>query len=258
MKTYIFLDLDDTLFQTLPKCRDRDRLIPAAYARDGAPLSFMTAQQQRFLDHCAACGTIIPTTARSLSAFQRVKLPFCSLAILDFGGVVLLPDGSLDAEWDAWVRPQAEAMRDSLEQVRRRVAGFCEARRLDVNARVVADFEMPLYLVAKHAQGNCEALNEILAEELLPQDDNWFIHLNDNNLSLVPSFLGKERAVQYVLDKHLEQPALTVGIGDSASDGGYLGLCDFAVLPRGSQAFRLLTSLLSSNSSSLGVYRSPL
>ena len=61
------------------------------------------------------------------------------------------------------------------------------------------------------------------------------------NLSLVPRFLGKERAVRHVIDAHLGPgPVLTIGVGDSFSDAAFLGVCDHAVVPRGSQLAGLL------------------
>src|SRR5258707_6855351 len=107
MRIHVFLDLDGTLFQTRPKCPPGVDLTSAALRRDGTPLSFMTQRQGRLLELLRSADSVIPTTARNLDAFRRVHLPFPSLAILNFGGLILLPDGSPDREWDALVRPQA-------------------------------------------------------------------------------------------------------------------------------------------------------
>src|SRR5205823_998696 len=96
MRTVLFLDLDDTIFQTRPKCPVGEPVRPAAFRRDGTPLSFMTDRQRALLDVLSRAATVIPTTARSLDAFRRVDLAFGHAAILDFGGVVLTPGGELD------------------------------------------------------------------------------------------------------------------------------------------------------------------
>src|SRR5687767_11844338 len=116
MRTVVFLDLDDTVFQTRPKCPPGEPLRPAALGRDGLPLSFSTPRQQTLLDLFASA-TVVPTTARNLDAFRRVRLPFTSFAVLDFGGVVLLPDGTPDPAWDAIVRPQALALAGELKHL---------------------------------------------------------------------------------------------------------------------------------------------
>src|SRR5215212_4908279 len=157
MRTYVFLDLDDTILQTRPKCPAGEAVVPAAYGKDGAPLSFMTDRQRALLALLSASATVVPTTARNLDAFRRVRLAFTDLAILDFGGVILRPDGSPDPGWDAVVRPLAERAAPELQHSLREAQRFIEARGLGVNARLVGDFDMALYLVLKHPGGDLTA-----------------------------------------------------------------------------------------------------
>jgi hypothetical protein len=242
MKTIIFLDLDDTLFQTRPKCPPGIPLAPAALRPDGEPLSFMTPLQQHLFDLLGGAATIIPATARNFDAFRRVQLSFHSLAILDFGGVILHPDGTLDPGWDAQVRPLALSIGEELSEICRSLADFSSAQSLCVQPRIIHDFGMGLYIVMKHPAGDVAILEHIRTEALARLDrERFFVHANDNNLSVVPRFLGKEQAVRYVLAHHVgEEPILTVGVADSLSDAPFLNLCDFVLLPRGSQLARLL------------------
>jgi hypothetical protein len=56
-----------------------------------------------------------------------------------------------------------------------------------------------------------------------------------------PPFLRKGLALKFLLEEVLvEKPAFTVGMGDSIDDGGFLGICDFAMMPTGSQIFGLI------------------
>lgn len=236
MNVYAFLDLDDTLFQTLPKCPPDEPRRHAAYRKDGAPLSFMTERQARLFELLDANAIVIPVTARNLDAFRRVDLRFRSLAILDFGGVILQKNGEPDADWDAVVRPQAMAMGGELEKLLVSIREFGARHALGVNARVITDFDMPLYVVVKHPEGDVTSLDRIRCEHLPRLDlQPFFIHANGNNLSVVPRFLGKERAVEHVLLRLPDGPRLTVGIGDSLSDVPFLRLCDFLMAPRESQ-----------------------
>jgi hydroxymethylpyrimidine pyrophosphatase-like HAD family hydrolase len=237
MQMLFFVDLDDTLFQTRGKCPEGDDLAAAAFRRDGAALSFTTPRQRALLAMCHTAGTVIPVTARNLDAFRRVQLGFDSLAVLDFGAVVLDAQGDLDPVWDAHVRPLTADAAEPLAQIRRAMQRRSDELRLGVNVRLIADFDMPLYVVAKHPDGNVARLEALRREALADLDRRrFFVHANDNNLSVVPAFLGKEHSVRHVLARHFGgQPVLTFGIGDSLTDAGFLGVCDFAVLPRGSQ-----------------------
>jgi hypothetical protein len=240
MRIVLFLDLDDTIFQTMPKCPAGEAVHPVAYGRDGAPLSFMTMRQRALLDLWFRSGSVIPTTARNFEAYRRVDLPFAHIAILDFGGVVLLPDGTLDAAWDAQIRPRALGVASELKALHRDIQRLVEQRELGANVRVIADFDMPLYIVVKHPRGENAKL-QFIRDELLRTLDReaFFIHLNDNNLSIVPTFLGKECAVQHVLDHHLgSEPMLTIGMGDSLTDAAFLNRCDFRMTPRACQLHR--------------------
>ncbi len=236
MLVHVFLDLDDTLFQTLPKCPPGAHLTPAAFRRDDTPLSFMTARQVHLFEMLRAATNIIPTTARNLDAFRRVRLPFTSLAILDFGGVILLPDGSPDPTWDALIRPQAQAVSSELEHWRDTLLAFVAANHLGASVRIIGDLDMPLYVVVKHPEADLNALARIRRDALVGLDPaRFFLHDNDNNLAIIPTFLGKGRAVEYVIQHHLGEDALTIGVGDSLSDAAFLGACDFALLPSRSQ-----------------------
>lgn len=236
MNVYTFLDLDDTLFQTLPKCPPDQPRRNAAYRKDGEPLSFMTDRQARMFELLDAHTIVIPVTARSLDAFRRVELPFRSQAVLDFGGVILNQDGQPDAAWDTLIRPQAHAIAGALSDTLDSIHQFSARHALGANPRLIADFDMPLYVVVKHSDADIAALDRIRCE-LLPTLDLklFFIHANGNNLSIVPRFLGKEHAVRYLLNHLPDGPRLTIGVGDSASDVPFLRLCDFIMAPGCSQ-----------------------
>ncbi|MFN4259082.1 MAG: cysteine protease StiP domain-containing protein [Gemmataceae bacterium] len=236
MRTVVFLDLDDTLFQTRRKCPAAEPLHPAAVGRDGEPLSFMTAGQRALFDWLRASATLIPTTARDWGAFQRVQLPFSSWVILDFGGVILRPDGTLDPDWDATRRPQALALVEEWQELLHQCQEINDHQNLGLRLRVIHDFDMPLYFLAKHPADDIDRLRPL--RELLDTIDpeRFFVHHNDNNLCLVPRFLGKEYAVRHLIDRHFrDEPTLTIGIGDSSTDGPFLRACQFALLPTNSQ-----------------------
>ena len=155
---------------------------------------------------------------------------------------MLLPDGKLDEQWDEQMRPALLPLGDELARIRAAWQADSDARSLGLRVRVISDFDLPLYVVAKHPDGNMAALKQVLeTHSALMSDDRFFIHFNDNNLSVVPRCLGKQRAVDYVLNRYAgNEPVLTLGLGDSLSDLPFQAMCDFAVLPRNSQSLRAL------------------
>ncbi|HAT33181.1 MAG TPA: hypothetical protein DCW29_20735 [Janthinobacterium sp.] len=250
MKKFLFVDLDDTLFQTPKKCAAETALEPAAYLKDGAPCSFTTPRQRAFLDFARREMTLIPATARNADAFGRVDLPFASYAVLDYGGVVLQPGGALDAGWLDLMRADMHAALPGLREAMRVIDDFQATLGRPARARLIEDYATPFYLVIKDHEANGERLAQIEEEALRPwlagPGADYFIHRNGNNLALLPLALNKARAVSY-LRAELEAehgPILSFGMGDSHSDARFMAACDYAIVPSGTQLAALTLAAL--------------
>ncbi|WP_297775846.1 hypothetical protein [uncultured Roseovarius sp.] len=104
---------------------------------------------------------------------------------------------------------------------------------------------LPLYLTVKHSNGGEAALRRIKSAVEARFGSDLVMALNDNNLTIMPIWLGKQYAVAHLIAQFRAQdPDLPVlGIGDSLSDIGFMHLCDFLVTPRGSQIAKSLGSL---------------
>lgn len=230
------VDLDDTLFQTLRKCPPdlaEDRLTALGYAKDGSPLSYATPRQMAFLGWLAETTHLVPVTARSLDALRRVHIPFTA-AVCAHGGVILDETGELDAEWAARMRTASQADAATLDALAAAVAGPA------LNVRVLTEADTPLYVLAKHADADAEALFAAVDAAVPSLPAGWTDHRNGNNVALMPPWLGKANAVAHILPglraRFPDAPA--IGIGDSLTDAPFMALCDFAMLPTGSQLAR--------------------
>ena len=250
MKKFLFVDLDDTLFQTAKKCRSETGLEPAAYLKDGAPCSFTTARQRAFFDFAESGMTLIPATARNADAYRRVALPFSSYAVLDYGGVVLLPGGAPDTGWLAQMRADMHLALPVLQQAMRLIDQYQGGAGLPARARLIEDFGTPFYVVIKDHEAQAGRLADIEREVLLAwlagDGAACFIHRNGNNLAVLPRTLNKARAVAYLrtLLEAEHGPILSLGMGDSASDARFMAACDYAIVPNGSQLAALTLDTL--------------
>lgn len=237
MRAIALVDLDDTLFQTLGKCPPdvaREALHPLGYAADGSPLSYATPRQLSFLSWISESTLLVPVTARSRDALDRVRIAWDS-AICAHGGMILDDSGAFDPLWRARMAAEAGAHAESLAALSRRLSE--EARGASLRVRVLEEAQVPLYVLAKHADGDAGALAGIV-ERVVPEvPAGWTVHRNGNNAAFLPPFLGKEHAVAYLLPelrrRHPDAPV--IGIGDSLTDAPFMQLCDFAMMPAGSQ-----------------------
>ncbi|CAH1209734.1 S6PP domain-containing protein [Candidatus Nitrotoga sp. BS] len=250
MKKFLFVDLDDTLFQTPGKCLKEEDLRPAAYLKSGAACSFTTSRQRAFFELMHREMTLIPATARNRDALSRVDLPFSSYAIIDYGGVVLEPGGTIDAIWLETMRMDMDRAQTGLREVMQIIDEYSESAGMKGRARLIEDCSIPFYIVVKDPEKKAERLEQIEREVVAPWVEtagkDFFIHRNGNNLAVLPKTLNKARAVEY-LRKRLEVEhgeIMTLGMGDSESDARFMAACDYAIVPSGSQLAALTVAAL--------------
>lgn len=250
MKKFLFVDLDDTLFQTPGKCAQEEDLRPAAYLKDGSACSFTTSRQRSFFELMHREMTLIPATARNRDALSRVDLPFSSYSIIDYGGIVLEPDGTVDAIWLETMQADMQRALDGLKEVMQVIDVFSKSAGLEGRARLIEDYSTPFYIVVKDPEKKAERLEQIEREAVAPwiatAGKDFFIHRNGNNLAVLPKTLNKARAVEYVR-KRLEAQhgeIMTLGMGDSKSDARFMAACDYAIVPSGTQLAALTVAAL--------------
>lgn len=250
MKKFLFADLDDTLFQTLEKCAARENLEPAAYYANGSVCSLTTPAQRAFFAFASEGMTVIPTTARSIDAFRRVNLGFSSYAILNFGGVILQPDGSIDSDWQARMHEKMSAALPGLQQLGARINAHAVRTGFKGRARLVEDAGTPFFIVVKDPDKIVANLTPIEDEVVRPWiadgHGDYCVHRNGNNLAILPTSLDKANAVAYIAERLRREHAdiITFGMGDSRSDARFMADCDYAIIPRRTQLSKLTVEAL--------------
>jgi hydroxymethylpyrimidine pyrophosphatase-like HAD family hydrolase len=250
LKKFLFVDLDDTLFQSSGKCGPDEELHPAAFLKDGTACSYTTARQRAFLTMAQREMTLIPATARNRDAFTRVGMSFTDYVIIDYGGVVLAPNGEPDEFWLAKMRAAMQAALPGLEQIRDLIDAYAERSGLGGKARIIEDFGVPFYVVRKDPEKRSEPLEQIERDVVAPwcegEGKDFFIHRNGNNLAILPNALNKAHAVEYVRARLAEEHGeiVTFGMGDSKSDARFMSACDYAIVPNGTQLAKLTVAAL--------------
>lgn len=243
------MDLDDTLFQTQRKIdawklptSEPDTLVCASVNKQGEPLSFMTQRQATMFHWLLASTELIVVTARDTSEIQRVKLPFNSWQILTHGAVIKQPDGSSQRDWQAQMRDRLDPLQhaltkliNTLEQLNTQYDGQL---KLAVHSDAFLDQELVIYLAVKHSKKDHGALATLAQRlpSLLPKlAEHFYIHVNANNLAILPHCVHKRHAVQFLLAQCLDQQRPSFGFGDSLADLPFLQLLDWYGTPNHGQ-----------------------
>lgn len=233
----IFLDLDDTVFQTARKmtAAEADKAQAVAFDSGGKPSSWMTQKQRFFFDWLNANGRLIPVTGRGTEQLARVRLTFHSWKIACHGAVIMDADNNILQSWQQKMRALTEPFLPGLLRLRDACQLFCEQRNYRIAARLIHENGFPFYMTLKHSDpGRLDELAAILPWLAGREESTTYgIFHNDNNISIMPRPLGKARAVREVLRHMPDAPSL--GFGDSLSDLSFLFLCDWLGMPQKSQ-----------------------
>lgn len=260
VKPYALMDLDDTLFQTQRKIdawdlptSEPENLVCATVNKHGEPLSFMSQRQTAFLHWLLASTELIAVTARDRSEIKRVKLPFDSWQVLTHGAIILTSDGEMLSTWQQRMHSQLAPLQNKLNQLSLLFANHSqnESSQL-VFTPHIDNFnngsiheELTIYLAIKHGQKDHQALVELAAQ--LPNlirdfEQDFYVHVNANNLAILPHAVHKRHAVQFLLEHYLDSQRPSFGFGDSLADLPFLQLLDWYGMPNHGQLHDRLNS----------------
>ena len=83
--------------------------------------------------------------------------------------------------------------------------------------------------------------------------EHCYVHVNGNNLAIIPKFVSKQKAVEFFINKYdPNRERVILGWGDSLSDAGFLACCDWFGMPKNSQLDKFLAQSLMQDYQSKG------
>ena len=98
-----------------------------------------------------------------------------------------------------------------------------------------------VYVAIKHRHKDHDALLQFAAQlpsvlnEAADLGDEFYIHVNANNLAILPHVVNKHHAMRFLLDYHLDKNRPCFGFGDSLADLPFLQLLDWYGTPNRGQ-----------------------
>jgi hydroxymethylpyrimidine pyrophosphatase-like HAD family hydrolase len=241
-----FTDLDDTLFSTAEKFPEGTDFAHQATEANNGRHSWMSASHLAMFNWLQASTTLIPVTARAPDSYARVRLDFRHGAVLSNGALILLPDGAPDPVWRARMTDVSRSISPFLHEMKRLVDETFTGDEL--RTWIVDADGLDSYFCVKVNKADdrdekfLDGVFDILRDRIGLEDA--IIHMNGNNLSVVPKEISKKIAVEYLVS---ERPDLagrpTIGAGDSVTDLPFMQGCDMMMVPGRSQVSTKLTNL---------------
>ena len=230
-RIFFFSDIDDTLIQTRRKTDFSKKTIVASYTKEGEENSFFYEGIKLFIDTIIEAGmTFIPTTARNLASYQRTVFydnPKINYVILNFGGLLLV-DNQEDKAWTKKMQ-DAYAKVTALERLNQNLLAHFNAKNLKLQVKIIDSYYISIY--NKFDLDKQEKIKEIREslKDFLAKESDFYLYENGNSFALLPYFLNKKFAVEYLIETH--KPLLSIGAGDNISDLDFMKIADFKFLP---------------------------
>lgn len=235
-RIFFFSDIDDTLIQTRRKTNFEKQTVVGAYNKEGDENSFFYAGVKVFIDTIIDSNiTFIPTTARNLESYKRTvfyKKPL-KFIILNFGAMILI-NNEIDKEWESKML-EAYAKIENLNTILSSLEEKLE--KYNVVIKIIDNFYISIY--NKNALDNQEILKALRGDldNFTTLNSDFYLYENDNSFGILPNFLNKKYAVDYLIQKEL--PILTIGAGDNKSDLDFMNLTSFHFTPINSNILKI-------------------
>ena len=230
-KIFFFTDIDDTLIQTARKTDFTKQTVVASYDREGKESSFFYEGTKLFIDTIIDAGiNFIPTTARNLDAYKRTlfyKNEKITYVILNFGALILV-NNKEDKEWSNYMLQKYNSI-PAIDTVYNALNMKFKEESLEVTIKIIDSYYISIY--NKYNLDNKIILKKIKKqlELFLLENKQYYLYENGNSFGILPLFLNKKFAVEYLIKKEL--PLLTIGAGDNISDLDFMKLTNFKLLP---------------------------
>jgi hypothetical protein len=238
-------DLDDTLFRSITKHSDPVGLSRVTTATNGHH-GHMNSAQRGLFAALRATGSVIPVTARSSEAFERVHLDFGTRrAVLSNGAVIRDEAGVPDQDWSSHTASIGRRFEPLFAEMSALIGSeFGAAAR----SWVVTEQGASVYFCVKMNASEARAIRDgiLCARNLLTAKLNlseMWGHVNGNNLSLIPIGISKREACAHLIEQLGDRGgAPLIGLGDSLTDLSFMELCDFMMIPSQSQIAGMISS----------------
>ncbi len=226
-----FSDIDDTLIQTKRKTNFQKKTIVGSYNKNGEEGSFFYEGTKIFIDTLIDSNiNFIPTTARNLGSYKRTVFynnQKIKHAILNFGGLILY-NNKIDIQWEKIISQNYSILK-SLDIVICELDKHVEKHNLNLEIKIIDSYYISIY--NRENLDNVAILKKIkecLASFII-ENNQFYIYENDNSFGILPNFLNKSLAVEYLIKKN--EPILTIGAGDNISDLAFMKCTDFKLSP---------------------------
>jgi len=192
--------------------------------------SFMLEKDFEKLKEISEKITFIPTTARSIAQYTRTMVSQIPKYAICTSGGVILEDGKEMEEWNTHIETLKKEKGIDFQYAINLLKNYPENTD---EIKIVDDLYVYEYLHCDEEM--TEGILKYLDKNL---NENWLYTLQGKKLYIMPSFISKEYALDFLANKLGKEIAITAG--DGKLDVGLLEVGKTKIIPEGSEVLRFL------------------
>jgi HAD superfamily hydrolase (TIGR01484 family) len=229
-----FSDIDDTLLFSKRKIDFRKEVEIGAWNRENEPFSYFYKEVKFLLDSLLKLNiTFIPNSARNFDSYKRTIFynhPDVKYAILNFGGLIL-ENNQVDKKWNKMVKKKMKNI--EFEKIKKELEKIF---KFEVDIKIVDNYYISIYNRYHRGEKRYSKKIEKKLKKFVKNNHNLKLYSNIESFALYPNFLGKEKAMKYLMKKL--KPSFVMGAGDSDADLEFIKLADVAIIPTRSNVMK--------------------
>lgn len=228
----LFSDLDRTIIHSSKFLKESINPEIVEFNKDKKPISYMEKEALLLLNELSNNLLFIPVTTRSLEQYKRIDLKITPLYSITSNGGIILKNNERLKSWDDFIKNNISnknymEIQDKLKSINKYLT-----RELILIDNV--------FFFSKIDDNNLFELNYELDNILKWYD--WTYTIQGNKIYIMPKFISKENAINYLLQNELSKDNFIITAGDGKLDYNFVFLSgsNLSIVPLNSELYNLI------------------
>lgn len=228
----LFSDLDRTIIHSSKFLKESLNPEIVEFNKDKKPISYMEKEALLLLNELSNNLLFIPVTTRSLEQYKRINLKIKPLYSITSNGGIILKNNEPLKSWDDFIKNNIS--NKNYIEIKNKLKSINKYLTRELT------FIDNVFFFSKINDNNSFELNYELDNILKCYD--WTYTIQGNKIYIMPKFISKENAINYILQNELSRDNFIITAGDGKLDYNFVFLPDsnLSIVPLNSELYNLI------------------